>query len=168
MKKFITPAQCETLVHALIFSLLDYCNSLYYGITSSNMQHLQSIQNRACRIVLGLKKHAPVDEMIKKLHWLKIQERIEFKLILLTFKCLHGLAPTYLTDLIHYNNLSGSRTPSLKVPFGISSIGERAFESCAPRLWNGLPTNLKQCQKLQTFKALLKTFLFRKSFNVCS
>ena len=167
MKKFLSPKQCETLMHTLVFLSLDYCNSLYYGINSNNMQQLQLIQNKACRIVLGLKKQTSVDENLMKLHWLKIQERVEFKLLLLTFKCLNGMAPTYLTELLQYNNLSGSRMPSLHVPSTTSSAGDRAFQSCAPKLWNSLPSDMKQCHNLQTFKRMLKTFLFRKSFKIC-
>ena len=102
MKKFLTSSQCETLIHALVFSSLDYCNSLYFGISSQNIKQLQMIQNRACRIVLGLKKHQPVETHLQQLHWLKVQERIEFKIVLLTFKCLNGLAPSYLSDLLQY------------------------------------------------------------------
>ena len=49
---------------------------------------------------------------LKELHWLKVQEIIEFKVILLTFKCLNNLAPSYLTELLQYNNISGSRAPT--------------------------------------------------------
>ena len=166
MKYFLTPAQCETLTHALVFSALDYCNSLYNGISSANMQQLQAIQNRACRTVLGLKKRESTDEHLKKLHWLKVNERIQYKILLLTFKCLNGLAPSYLSDLLHYNNLSGSRTPSLQSTTQNSAMGNRAFMSCAPRLWNELPNGIKQCAKIQTFKGKLKTFLFGRSHNI--
>ena len=166
MKYFLSPKQLETLTHALIFSAMDYCNSLYFGISSANMQQLQVIQNRACRIVLGLKRRTSTDEHLKNLHWLKVKERVEYKLILLTFKCLNGTAPPYLSDLLHYNHISGSRTPSLQSSSQHSSVGDRAFVSCAPRLWNDLPNDLKQCSKLQTFKAKLKTHLFNKSHSV--
>ena len=166
MKSFLTSDQCELLIHALVFSCLDYCNCLYMGINSFNMQQLQAIQNRACRIIFGLKRHTSIDDFLKKLHWLKVRERIEFKVILLTYKCLNGLAPSYLSELLQYNNLSGSRIHSLKSSHTRSSLGNRSFSSCAPQLWNNLPVDLKQCQRLETFKRKLKTFLFSKSYGV--
>lgn len=166
MKKFLSPTQCETLIHALVFSALDYCNALYYRINSHNMKQLQMIQNRACRIVLGLNKRQSVDSYLQELHWLKVQERIEFKIVLLTFKCLNGLAPSYLSELLQYNNLSGSRLPSLKLPSFTSSVGDRAFVSSAPLLWNNLPVQLRQCSDIHMFKRHLKTFLFKKSYNI--
>lgn len=166
MKKFLTSAQCETLIHALVFSSLDYCNALYYGTSSANMKQLQAIQNRACRIVSGLKKRSSVDAHLQELHWLKVKERIEFKIILLTFKCLNNLAPSYLSELLQYNNISGSRLPSLKVFNGNSSLGNRAFVSCASQLWNNLPLEIKQCCNIELFKKQLKTHLFRKCYNI--
>ena len=114
MKKYLSSNRCKILIHALVLSSQDYCNSLYYGINSSNTRQLQTIQNRAYRIVYGLKKTSTVNEHLKELHWLKEQERIEFKVILLTFKCLNNLAPSYLTELLQYNNISQSRAPKLK------------------------------------------------------
>lgn len=166
MKRYISPNQCKILIHALVLSSLDYCNSLYYGVNSSNTRQLQVIQNRACRIVFGLKKTSSVNEHLKELHWLKVEERIEFKIILLTFKCLNNLAPSYLTELLQYNNISGSRAPTLKQLSCNSTVGDRAFISHAPKLWNRLPQDLKQCSDIDTFKRNLKTFLFRKSYDI--
>ena len=128
---------------------------------------VQTIQNRACRIVNKLKKTSTVNEHLKELHWLKVQERIEFKIILLTFKCLNNLAPSYLTEILQYNNISGSRAPTLKRLLCNSTVGNRAFISYAPRLWNKLPQELKQwCSDINAFKIILKTFLFQKSYDI--
>ena len=79
MKNFLTESQLSMLVNAVILLKIDYCNSLYYGCQSSVIRQLQSIQNRACRIVCGLKKRDNVENSLRKLHWLKVIERIEFK-----------------------------------------------------------------------------------------
>ena len=71
-----------------------------------------------------------------------VQERIEYKIILLTFKCLNNLAPSYLTELLQYNNISGSRAPTLKQLLCNSTVGDRALISYAPRHWNKLPQEL--------------------------
>ena len=64
------------------------------------MNQLQNIQNRASRLVFGLKRKDSVPEKLKDLHWLKVRERIEFKLCLLTFKAVNGIGPSYLSDII--------------------------------------------------------------------
>ena len=95
MKPFLSPSQLETITQSLVISSLDYCNSLNYGANSTVLKQLQLIQNRACRIIKGLKRRDGIEPYLQELHWLKIQERIEFKILLLTFKAIHGLAPPY-------------------------------------------------------------------------
>ena len=111
---------------------------------------------------LGLKRREEVDLHLKDLHWLKVQERIEFKILLLTFKSLHGLAPSYLSELVKYNS-SGCRDVSLYCPIDKSP---KAFSMAAPRIWNDLPQVIKQCRNINDFKSKLKSHLFRKSYNV--
>ena len=166
MRYFLTNHQIQILVQALVISSLDYCNALYYGINSNQLKQLQMIQNRACKTIIGLKRRDHVAEHMEHLHWLRIQQRIEFKILLIVFKSLNGLAPSYISELLKYNDISGSRTPSLKPYISKTMYGGRAFVSAAPTLWNNLPIEIKQCDKLDIFKKRLKTFLFRKSYNL--
>ena len=87
--------------HPLVHSRLDYCNSLLAGLPTgqmAQMSRLQSVLRPAARLVLGLPGRAPVSAaMHNMLHWLSFPQRVMFKLCLLTYKCLHGLAPDYLS-----------------------------------------------------------------------
>ena len=166
MQPHLSSKQLEILTLALVTSL-DYCNSLYYGINCLLLNQLQSIQNRACRVILGLKAKEPTKIHMNNLHWLKIKERIEFKILLLAYKSLTGKSPFYLTNLIKYNCISGSRTPSLSPHPVRTSAGARAFKHCAPVLWNKLPINMKCCHDISQFKKQLKNLLFDKSFSNC-
>ena len=152
MKAFLNQHQLKTLIEALIHSLLDYCNSLYFGIDNSLLSQLQSIQNSSCRIIFNLKRRDSVSEFLQKLHWLKVRERIYFKILVLVYKCLNGTAPVYLSELLQYNTISGSRTPSLKSCIPKTVIGARAFQCSAPKLWNHLPLHVKQSASLEEFK----------------
>ena len=167
MKPHLSSQQLETLTQALVISSLDYCNSLYYGINATLLNQLQSIQNRACRVICGLKKRESTSQHMKNLHWLKVKERIEFKVLLLVYKALAGNSPSYLTNLINYNCISGSRTPSLSTTQVKTSIGKRAFEHFAPILWNSIPNEIKLSKDISSFKKVLKTFLFRNSYFDC-
>ena len=159
---FLSPSQLETITQSLVISSLDYCNSLYYGANSAVLKQLQLIQNRACRIIKGLKRRDGIEPYLQELHWLKIQERIEFKILLLTFKAIHGLAPPYLSNVVKYNS-SGSRDIILFCP---SNTSTKAFSAAAPKLWNNLPHSIKQLSDIDIFKRMLKAHLFRKSYNL--
>ena len=167
MQHHLSSKQLEILTLALVTLSLDYCNSLYYGINCLLLNQLQSIQNRACRVILGLQAKEPTSIHMKNLHWLKIKERIEFKILLLTYKSLTGKSPSYLINLINYNCISGSRTPSLSPHPVTTSAGARAFQHCAPVLWNKLPINIKCGNDISQFKKQLKTLLFDESYSNC-
>ena len=133
MKSFLTLQQLKMLIQAVILSAIDYCNSLYFGCHSSVINQLQSVQNRACRVIFGLKKRDSIHYKLKELHWLKVKERIEFKFLLLVYKAVNGLAPAYLNELITFTNDSGCRRPSLHVTDPYNSHN-RAFQTAAPAL----------------------------------
>ena len=164
MKTFLNQHQMQTLIQALVVSALDYCNALYFGIDSHLLNQLQKIQNRACRVIFGLKKKESTSDCLKSLHWLKVSERIEFKILILVYKCLNGLAPQYLSDLIQYNTISGSRTPSLFCIIPKTLKGSRAFQNAAASLWNSLPYDICKSQTISIFKTRLKTHLFTRSY----
>ena len=103
--------------------------------------------------------------------WVPVSLRIDYKVLLLTFKCIYGLAPTYLSDLfsIKSNSLYNLRSTgklSLDHPKGkmLTTLGAKSFSAAAPKLWNGLPVELRQATSLNSLKSRLKTYLFKKYF----
>ena len=100
IRKFISLKTTETLVHAFVHSKLDYCNSLAYGLPKYFLQKLQYVQNAAARLITGIRKHDHITPILMDLHWLPVNERIQFKILLLTFKSLNGLAPVYTDEMI--------------------------------------------------------------------
>ena len=100
IRRSITTAACRTIVHALVMSRLDYCNALLYGLPDAQLQKLQLVQNSAARLVTGTRRPEHITPVLFALHWLPIRQRIQFKLLLLVYRCTHQLAPDYLTDLV--------------------------------------------------------------------
>ena len=94
--------QMKTVVNSLVVCCLDYCNALFYGINEKLMQQLQLLQKAASKLVMGQYKYDRMEKDLDNLHWLPIKKRVIFKIALLVFKSIHGLAPSYLQDLLHF------------------------------------------------------------------
>jgi len=86
------------MIQALVFSRLDYCNSVLNGITENLFQRLQSVQNAAARLISQTGRSEHITPVLRQLHWLPVRRRVEFKLAILVYKALHGLTPPYLSD----------------------------------------------------------------------
>ena len=136
------------------------------------MYQMEQFSPKHCLVILCVHMHAGVKESLhlKDLHWLPIRKRIEFKILLLTFKCMQGCAPLYLRELLvkqaNTRTLRSNTKNLLQIPLtNLKKFGDRAFCAYAPRLWNELPDNIKAADSVQNFKKQLKTLLFRKEFN---
>ena len=105
IRKYLSEDTSQILVHAFISSKLDNCNSLLYGLPKHLLNRLRLIQNTAARIVTLSKRFDHITPILFKLHWLPLNYRIHFKMLLLVYKCLNGLAPTYLSDLLRYTKM---------------------------------------------------------------
>ena len=100
LKPFLSQDALITVVHAFVTSRIDYCNSLLYGIAGYNINRLQRIQNGAARLVRNNGKYSHVKIIPQKLHWLPVKQRIHFKILITTYRCIYSEAPKYLCDLI--------------------------------------------------------------------
>ena len=156
LRKQLTFA-AQVLVQALVTSKLDYCNSLLYGLPKNVIKQLQRVQNAAARVVTLSPKFCHITPVLANLHWLSIYLRIELKILIVTCKPLHGLAPAYIKDLLQSYlpapDLRSSKKNLLVVPaFNINSYGRRAFSVAAPLLWNSLPQHIKDAGSLDFLK----------------
>ncbi len=165
IKHFLNATMLETVVHAFITSRLDYCNSLYYGISKSQITRLQLVQNAAARFIQNSRKCDHITPILRALHWLPNQFRIDFKILLLVYKSLHNQAPSYLSELLPFytptRSLRSSEQNILLVPQSrLKRRGDQAFSVVGPQLWNNLPPEIRVVSSLSIFKSLLKTHLF--------
>ena len=106
--------------------------------------------------------------MLRELHWLPVQQRIEFKILVHVYNCVHSSSPIYLQDLISFYNSgrqglrSSYDTTRLAIPKTKRTFGDQSFSVLGPRLWNQLPISVRAAPNVQCFKKLLKTYLFPK------
>ena len=170
IRKYLSIDATKSLVHALVTSRLDY-----YGCKTSSIKRLQRIQNYSARAICKIAKYDHISSVLKQLHWLPVKARIEHKLLFLTFKAVHGQAPSYLSELISrrpnlHPGLRSNHSLFPTVPKITSradkSTADRAFSLSTPKLWNSLPEELRNCSSVETFKGKLKAFLFTKYFNI--
>ena len=161
IRKLLSKKHTEMLVHSAITSRLDYCNSLLYGVNKTVLNKLQMVQNAAARLISLRRKRESVSDVLHNLHWLRVEARIVFKLLLLVYKCLHDMAPDCLVELITVRN---SIRSILYLKHYQSSYARRSFSYMAPRLWNNLPDHIRLCTTLTTFKSKVKYLLFN-NFN---
>lgn len=169
IRRYLTLDATRTAVQALITSRLDYCNSLLVSLPASQIKRLQLIQNKAARMVMRVPLKEHITPVLEQLHWLPVQCRITYKVLLTVFKCLHDLAPSYLSQLLvtrqRDSRLRASGVSTLHQPLNKKSVGEQAFGVSAPRLWNALPAGIRSLDNLAAFKRALKTHLFKLHFN---
>ncbi len=172
ISKYLTRNDTETLDHTFVTSRLDHLNGQRsQRVPKKLIFRLQQIQNTAARLVTRSKSSSHITPVLQSLHWLPEEKRIQYKILLLTYKCLHARAPTYLSDLLTCRkNLrklrSSAKGPFLEQPTSrLHTVGDRAFSVAASQLWNELPFELRNYKTVETFKGLLKSHLFRKAYG---
>ena len=179
IRKFLSRPAAAQLVSAFVLSHIDYGNSLLAGLPASRLYSLQKAQNAAARVVTGARRRDPMTSHLRDLHWLPISYRIDFKIAVLTFRCLNGCAPSYLSSLLSRRNtanpsgrlLRSSVAPSAHLDLVPPSVrvkthGLRAFSNYAPIVWNKLPTEIRSMSTLSNFRKALKTHFYRDAFNI--
>ena len=154
-----------TLACSIVQSWSDYCNSVFYGMSESNVENLQTIQNKLARVVCGDCRLRSSKEMLMTLHCLQVRSCIKYKLAVLTYKALNIGQPVYLRDELSIYEpvgaLRSSGTFQLQVPPTSTNIGRRAFRYSAPEIWNTLSYELWSASCIGTFRRSLKTHFFQ-------
>ena len=158
----------DGMINVTVIYRLDYYNSLLYGAKQCHIDRLQCCQNDAARNIARKYKFDPISPVLKELHWLPVEHRSSYNILLLTYKALNGHAPQCLTALISkyvqpyplrskYQNVSNLPRRRLE------RFGKRDFVKVAPSLWNPLSLNVNQVPSVDSFKTRLKTYLFNKA-----
>ena len=155
IRKCIPTDAARSLVNAFIVSRLDYCNSIYAGLPQTQMDRLQLVFNAAARLIFGVARDSHITPLLRdRLHWLRVKERVTYKLCVIVLKSLHGMAPAYLSEMCvqvcdgrraTLRSATASRAASaagrLVEPKRTTRTmyGERAFAVAGPAALHNLP-----------------------------
>ena len=173
IRRSVTQPVLQSLVVALVLSRLDYGSTVLFGLPQQLVDKLQSVQNAAARLVLAARRRDHISPLLQSLHWLRVVERITFRLAVLTYRCLHGSAPDYLSrqlqrvsDVCTRRRLRSSSSTALVISRTVrATIGDRAFSAAATSVWNSLPEAVRSSASLDLFRKSLKTALFARSYT---
>ena len=153
-------------------ALLDYTNALYFRLLDIDVKKLQRVQNIAARLILRKTNQGSITECLIELHRLPIRAWIEFKILVLVYKCLWGNVQNYLKNLITLNpvNRQGLRSERkidrLIVLFTKhETFDARSFTVTGPRLWNCISKDIKLSNSVEQFKSTLKIHIYNEYFN---
>lgn len=153
------------LVVSLVLSCLDYENVLLCGLPDTLIQKLLWVQNSAARLMIRSGRRCHITPVLRSLHWLPICQRIEYKVLVLTFKGLHDYIISLLPRYQPARTLRSSSNQDFCVPSVNSRYGDMMFSAYAPRAWNRSPLDMKALDSLNTFRCHLKTNLFRQAYE---
>ncbi len=171
IRRALTDDAARIVACALVGARLDYANSLLYGVSQSNINRLQRVQNSLARVVVGRGAVAPNSSrtLLHHLHWLPVKYRICYKLANFAFRAMNNIAPTYLRTLVRpyvpARSLRSSSANLMAVPPHRLVLGSRSFRVAAPTIWNSLPAEVRGCTSITVFRRQLKTFYFVSAFS---
>ena len=148
IRRYLSNTAVKTFVQSIVIARLDYCNSVCVGLPMNRLQRLQLVQNSAARVISQTKRYTSITPILNELHWLPINKRCQFKILLATFKSLNGCAPEYLCDMLNdymsNRSLRSTAFTSL-VPYRNRSI---QLGTSAAKLWNELPRNIQSADSI--------------------
>ena len=174
IRNVLSKQHTEMLIHAVITSRLDYCNSLFFNMSKSNLQKLQKVQNTAARLIAKKNRRYSASMILNELHWLKVESRIVYKIIIIVYKCIRGIGSNNFEIKYKNYNCRPNDYLLLETNDAKTKYGTRTFDYAGPRLWNALPVKVRMDENIITFKKNVKTILFRdakgfknKAFKYC-
>ena len=175
VRKYLTRIACAKLTISLIISRLDYANVILAELPKVSLDKLQRVTNMATKIVLNKGKYDSSTRCLEELHWLPIEQRINFKIATLVHKCIEGKAPSYLDKIIikkiprREGMRSSTKSSLLEITHTTrKTFAARSFSIMGPEIWNGLPDKLRKLDNYSPFKKVLKTHLFKVAFQLSS
>lgn len=156
IRGYVSQKTASLLYNSTILPVFDYCDVLWSNTSAKNLSRIQRLQNRAARVILRAHGRTHVNDMLHKLKWLNVVDRVTYHKSLLVFKCYRKLVPEYLVDIFvpvntvhHYNTRQSKNMFIHRMEKG---SGIKSFKYSGAKLFNTFSENLKQCANSKEFK----------------
>ena len=146
IRRYLTNDATQSLVNGLVASRLDYCNALLSGLNQTSINKLQRVQNTAARIVTRTSRYS-----VEKPAMVTCNYRVQLKILMHTYKALHGQAPGYILDILNEPTKKNATIHGFSDTRTVT-YGDRKFQCSAAKLWNALPAHIREAKTLNTFK----------------
>ena len=126
------------LYNALVLPHFDYADTVYDSASATDLDRLQKLQTRAARILTGSSYRRSREDMFRSLGWLSLKNRRMLNKCAMMYKCLNGLAPSYLSNLFKTprHRYSTRNSHMLSVPSTKTTYYEKSFEVNGAIIWN--------------------------------
>ena len=163
VKRLLDVKTPENVINALVLSKLFNCCTVWSGTSKKNVKKLQRVQNVALVLVTKASEYDHITPLLHQLQWLPVKSILLYKEGVLAFKCVKGLAPSYLTAHFYKRSTvldkDTRNKDSLIIPHYKSTPGQRTFSYRGIRLWNSFPIELRELNEIGRFKRELREFL---------
>ena len=168
IRRFIPLDVMCRLYKSYILPHLEYCCPLLFGVGRGQAKKLEDTNNYILRSILGYGKHTPYNHLLNMAGIRTLEERRKFQSLVLVYKCINKEAPRYIEEFFEIKtckyNLRGLGT-LLRLPNFKIEWRHKSFSFLAAKLWNSLPTYVRNAKDISNFKCLLKK-LFLDSFKI--
>ena len=168
----VTRSLFLTLVSSLIIPRLDYCISVFSGLSSCQIHRLKSILKAFARLLFNASRFSSITPLLRSLNWLPVKYRVHLCLSTLVFLCRQNRVPQYSSELkdpaaqVRRPNLRSSCSGKLMQPkIRRPTLGGRAFLVAGIRVLNALPEAVRSANDVRDFKRKLKRHLLADHFT---
>ena len=171
IRNALSRRSAEKLVHAFVTTNIDNGNALLYGIKKEDSIKIQRVLNTGARTIFKKCKYDPVTQLLRELHWLPVEKRIDYKILMMAFKAQNEPDyPIYMKDMLTSQMSVHTSTRSMRPqqkfrllnPKTKMKSGERAYSKAAPQLWNILHHGVRASDTVPIYKSALKTTLYHR------
>ena len=141
------------------------------SVLDNQLCWLQVVQNNAARLITGLGRNSHITPILQQLHWLPLKFRVRYKVLSFIHQAVYNNhAPQYLKDMFTIyqpaRNLCSASSPKMLVVKRTKrKAGTLSFPVMGAKLWNALPTDMRDVPSKTVFKNRLKTYLFREAYS---
>lgn len=161
IRKYLNTDATKSLVNSLVTSRMDYCNVLLCGVPKNLLNKLQHLQNTAARIITRTSRYDHVTPILKDLHWLPVTKRVDFKILVHTYKSLNDQSPRYLKDLLEIHE----PTRNLRSNDQDSEIWRTQFFIHCAKIVEFSSDNYKRVKNCHNIQKIIEDTLFQTSIQ---